>query len=224
MNYKVVIIDLDNTLIDFDYMEKCSLKHCLGSFGLPVTQEVINRYVTINQALWDGLELGQYKKSEILTLRFERLLNEFNLNGNPVDMNQTYLGGMANYLKMMDGASELLEYIKDKYTVVMMTNGVTSAQNAKLDKGHLRQYFDHILISDEVGSHKPNVKIFEHMMSLIGHFEKSEMIIIGDSLTSDMQGGINFKIDTCWYNPDKKDSDQKLTYTIEHLSDLLNIL
>jgi len=139
-------------------------------------------------------------------------------------MNKTYLSTMANYLKMMDGALEALDYVRDKYTVVMMTNGVTLAQNAKLDRGNLRQYFDHIIISDEVGCHKPDVKIFEHMMSLISHFEKSEMIIIGDSLTSDMQGGINYSIDTCWYNPSSKATNKELTYTIGHLNELFNIL
>ena len=103
----------------------------------------------------------------------------------------------------------------------MMTNGVTSSQNSKLDKGH---YFDHIIISDEVGSHKPDIAIFEHMESLIGPFDKSEMIIVGDSLTSDMTGGINYNIDTYWFNPKGLTSHLNITHEIRHLNELFEIL
>lgn len=224
MNYKVVILDLDNTLIDFDCMEINSLKNCLKSLKLPYDDEKISAYKEINQLLWDGLERGHYKKSEILLLRFEQFLERFDLKGNPEVMNKTYLLGLADYLTMTDGAQAVLDFVKDKYVTVMMTNGVTSAQNAKLDKGQLRPYFDYIIISDEVGAHKPDVKIFDYMINLIGPYEKSEIIIVGDSLTSDIQGGINYGIDTCWYNPRGKLTDKNITYDIKHLNELLELL
>lgn len=224
MNYKVVILDLDNTLIDFDYMEKCSLKNCLQAFDLPYDDETMDTYIKINQVLWEGLELGHYKKSEILTLRFEQFLNKFDFKGDPVAMNKTYLSGMANYIQMIEGAKTVLDFVKNKFVTVMITNGVTVAQNAKLDQAHLRPYFDHIIISDEVGAHKPTTEIFDHMTRLIGGYDKSDIIIVGDSLTSDIQGGINYGIDTCWYNPNEKTSDKKITYTIKHLNELLQIL
>ena len=224
MKYKVVILDLDNTLIDFDKMENASIIHCLKTHNLPFDDDKVEAYIKINKMLWEGLELGKYQKPEILTLRFEKWLTQFNLTGDPVSMNETFLAGIVDHLTMMESADKLLEYVKDKYIVVMMTNGVTTSQNAKLEKGQLRHYFDHIIISDEVGSHKPDSAIFEHMESLVGAYDKSEIIIVGDSLTSDIKGGINYRIDTCWFNPKGLRSDMNITHDIRHLNELFEIL
>lgn len=223
--YKVIILDLDNTLIDFDLMEKACLEATLKNHGLPYDNQALQAYIAINHKLWQGLEKGLYDKKTILTARFEKWLNHYNLSGDPVRLNEDYLSGMADHLVFIDGAKEVLDFVQDKYQVVMMTNGVLSAQEKKVQKGHLAKYFDHIIISDQVGFHKPQVEIYDYMMTLIGPVAKEDILMVGDSLSSDIQGGINFGIDTCWFNKDKKDFNRKMaTYEIVHLSQLIDIL
>jgi len=223
--YKLIILDLDNTLIDFDQMEIESLKACFQKHGLPCEENRILAYKAINERLWQGLEEGLYKKSEILTLRFEKWLNHYQLNGNPKELNEDYLGQMPSFTQFIDGAKDLLDFVKGKYKLIMMTNGVQKAQERKIDHIGIRDYFDHIIISDEVGYHKPSVEIFEHMMSLIGEIKKEEMIILGDSLSSDVKGGLNFSIDTCWFNKDKKNVvHNKAKYVISDLTEFVDLL
>lgn len=227
MKYKVIILDLDNTLIDFNAMELGSLNAALTSAGVEVTEDLINDYISINTEMWEGLEKGRYEKSEILIGRFEKLAKKYSLDLDPVEVNSSYLNGMADFLHFMPHAKEILEWVKESESIVaMITNGVLSAQEAKINAGNLDQYFDEIVISDAVGYHKPQVEIFDHLMDLIGSHQKRDMIIVGDSLTSDIQGGINYGIDTCWFNPygKKLDTDQHITYVIESLEELKEIL
>lgn len=226
MKYKVVILDLDNTLIDFDYMEVESLKHTLEHFNVTWTDEMIEDYILINQALWERLEKGEHTKEEILLLRFKTLADRYGMTIDPVQVNEMYLKGMKDHTMYMPHGKELLDAIKGKTCLVMLTNGVTIAQKGKVEKLGLDEYFDHIIISEAVKLHKPDVRIFEYMSKQIGMYDKEEMIIIGDSLTSDIQGGINYGIDTCWYNPKKKASISHVNadYTIQSLEELWQIL
>lgn len=223
--YKVIILDLDNTLIDFNHMEKESLKACLLKHGYEIHDQMIETYRAINKKLWEGLERGDYEKSEILTLRFKKWLSHHQLEGHPELLNKDFLDGLADHLIYMPGARALLEFLKGKYTTVLMTNGVYSSQQQKLDKGDMRGYFDHIIISDVIGYHKPQIGIFEHMMSLVGQYDKDEVMIIGDSLGSDILGGNNYGIHTCFYNPKNIEyNNYKATYEIQSFDELYQIL
>lgn len=223
--YQVIILDLDNTIVDFDKMELASLRACLKKHHLPYDDHKIEGYIAINKHLWEGLEKGEYKKKEILTLRFKKWLNQFDLLGDPDQLNQCFLDGMADHIHFMPGARALLDHIKDDYKVVMMTNGVYAAAQKKIDKSGIRDYFDCIIISDEIGFHKPQLEMFEYMEKRIGVHEKDKVIIIGDSLTSDIKGGNNYGIHTCWYNPKKLVNHiQRTTYEITNLRELLDIL
>lgn len=226
MNYKVVILDLDNTLIDFDYMEDRSLKAMLDHFNVSWDAKMVEDYKIINQNLWEGLEKGLYKKSEILIKRFDDLKNKYNLTYDSNNANDYYLSGMANYTKYLPYGLEILEKLSGKCTLVMLTNGVEEAQNKKIDKLGLRAYFDAIIISETVNLHKPDIKIFEYMSDQIGMTNKEEMIIIGDSISSDIQGGINYSIDTCYYNPQNKmiPNHINVQYEIASLEELTEIL
>lgn len=226
MKYKVIIIDLDNTLIDFDRMELCSLTETLKSFGEPVNDDIINSYIKINHELWEGLEKGDYTKSEILTMRFKTLFDFYNLPTDPALMNEKYLANMKNHIYMMDGAQAILDHVKGQEHIICMTNGVQSAQHAKMTTANLYPYFDHVIVSDVVGVHKPDIGIFHHMTTLIGEYPKNEMIIIGDSLTSDIRGGNNYGIKTVWYNPKGKvnKENESVDFEIKSLKELFDIL
>lgn len=226
MTYKIIIIDLDNTLIDFDHMELESLKESLSEMSIVYSEEMIKDYIKINHILWERLELGDYTKDEILTLRFEKLFKKYHIEASSATMNSIYLSNMKNHVMMMPGATELLEYVKGKATIICMTNGVQSAQHAKMTKANLYEYFDHVIVSDVVGIHKPDRGIFDHMMTLVDSCHNDEIVIIGDSLTSDIKGGNNFGIKTVWYNPNEKENQTsvKVDYEIKHLNELMLIL
>jgi 2-haloacid dehalogenase len=225
MKYKVIIIDLDNTLIDFDRMEVGSLTMSFDEFGIKWTKEMVDDYIDINNGLWAQLEKGNYSKEEILVLRFKELFRRYDIHIEASAMNKKYLSNMRYHVHLYDHAIEILESIQDA-TVVCMTNGVKSAQEAKFDEAKLYPYFDHIIISDEVGVHKPNVGIFEYMRQLVGDVSKEEMIIVGDSLTSDIKGGNNFGIKTVWFNPKGKSKFKgvHVDYEIKRLIELKEIL
>lgn len=222
--YDVLVLDLDNTLIDFDYMEIESLKACLKAHGYPCEKAHIDVYQKINKELWEGLEKGLYRKRDILTKRFEKWLEHFTLEGSPDTLNDYYLKGMSDYLRYMPGAKRFLERIQSHYVVVLMTNGVCQAQQKKLDKGQMRRYFDHVIISDDIGFHKPQVEIYDYMMTLIGSYDKQRMLMIGDSLGSDILGGQRFGIDTCYYNPKGQSHHAHPTYEIKHFKEMNDIL
>lgn len=226
MKYKVVILDLDNTLIDFDYMEVMSLKSTLEHYGIRWTQEMIKDYQIINQSLWEKLEQGAYSKEEILLKRFEILKNRYDLNYNSEQVNDRYLEGMADHTKYMPFGHELLVRLQGKCKLVMLTNGVEKAQSKKVEKLGLGEYFNEIIVSETVGLHKPDVRIFEYMEDKIGIYDKKDIIIIGDSLTSDIKGGMNYSIDTCFYNPKGKEIPDyiRVNYEISCLSELIDIL
>lgn len=226
MKYKVVIFDLDNTLIDFDQMEIGSFNETLQAQKISSSFNLFKTYQEINKELWQGLEQKKYKKEEILTLRFEKLFQSHKIKASAEKTSQMYLDNMVNHLTMIEGAYDILKALKGKVTLVCLTNGVLEAQRSKLEKSDLNSYFDTVIISDEVGHHKPEVEIFQHMMDKIGNFDKSEMIMIGDSLSSDIQGAVNFKIKSVWFNHLNKayDGPKIFDYEIKKLKSLENIL
>lgn len=226
MNYNLVIFDLDNTLLDFDKMELGSLSQSLEKHNIEATDNLINSYISINKDLWAGLESGTHSKAEILELRFEMLFEKYNLVGNPSLLNKDYLAGMSDHIHLIDHAEEILNHCLDKVKLVIVTNGVKSAQDTKMDKSGLNKYFSEVIISDVAGYHKPNVKIFDYLENKIGKIDKDKTMIIGDSLTSDIQGGINYGIDTCWFNPksDENTLGNQINYEIRSLNELYDIL
>lgn len=224
MKYRILIFDLDNTLIDFSYMEEMSLGANLKKHGLPHEEEHIKAYKIFNSICWDKLERGIYDKDTCVVKRFEMFLKAYELSGDARQINEDYLNSLPNYARWIDGAKELIEELYRDYYLIMMTNGVKRAQEQKIKNLGLDKYFKHIIISDDTGFSKPDIRIFEYMENLSGQKNKCEMLMIGDSLSSDILGGINYKIDTCWYNPKGKKSDLPFTYSIEYLGELRQIL
>ncbi len=226
MNYKLVIFDLDNTLLNFDKMELGSLKETLTENNLEISEKLINSYRAINTELWQALEKGEYTKKEILNLRFRRLFEMYDYNTSPEEFNTSYLRNLSNHCYLYDNVIEVLDYFKNRSKLVIMTNGVKDAQYDKMKKSGLDRYFEEVIISDIVGYHKPSIEIFSYLENRIGKHIKEETIIIGDSLSSDMKGGNNFGIKTCWFNPKllANNTDVVVDYEINSLKELFNIL
>lgn len=226
MNYDLIIFDLDNTLLDFDLMEVNSLSEVLKKNNIEPTNEIISIYKKINSKYWSELELGTHTKEVILVKRFEDFFLKLGYEIDPNKFNEDYLDTMENHIYLIDEAKEILEYSFQKSTLVIMTNGVKSAQKNKLKRMDFNKYFSEIIISDEVGYHKPSIEIFKYLENKIGVINKKRTIIVGDSLTSDIKGGNNFNITTCWFNKNKVLSNSNIhtDYEITELKELYNIL
>lgn len=225
---KVILWDVDGTLLDFEMAEKEAIRKCFEVFELgECTDEMIARYSVINRGYWERLERKEMTKPEILVKRFEDF---FKTEGIITDcaekFNSEYQVRLGDTICFCDDAYELVKELKSRVKQYAVTNGTKVAQDKKLDKSKLIDLFDDVFISEDVGFEKPDIKFFEHVWDVIGHYDSDEVIIVGDSLTSDMKGGNNAGIKCCWYNPKgmKNTNGVKLDYEIKKLQEIMGIL
>ncbi|MBR5438755.1 MAG: YjjG family noncanonical pyrimidine nucleotidase [Clostridia bacterium] len=228
MSYNVLLFDADNTLLDFDYAEHEAFKNANLKFNLPFTEELYAKYHVINDGWWKKYEKGLYKKEEIVVLRFKEYLELTGIEINPEEFNKAFLSNLANGVKTIDGAYEVLKTLKEDYnkTIYIVTNGVTKVQEKRLGSQPFMKYIDGIFVSEEMGYPKPELGFFINAQKKAGHAFKSDTLIIGDSLTSDIKGGNVIGIDTCWFNRNfapLKDGFN-VTYTITDLKQIIDIV
>ncbi len=226
MKYKIVLFDADQTLFDFKKCEAFALKACLAELGLRSDDECIETYSKINEALWKKLERGEIEKSKLVTERFVQFCDALSFDCDALQLSKRYRENLADQAFLFEGAVDILDALGTEARLFLVTNGLKSVQTGRLERSGIGKYFEEIFISEEVGAEKPDVKFFDAVKSRIDNFEDKEAIIIGDSLTSDIKGGINAGIDTCWYNPEGKEAprDMKITYIIKELSELKEII
>lgn len=223
---KYVLFDVDDTLLDFGKAEAAAIRKTFERIGIPVTEKLIRRYSEINAQQWSRFEKGEITRERLLTERFDILFSELGINV-PSEMAQAsyeYLLGIGHYF--VDGAEELLEALKDKYELYIVSNGNASVQDRRLKSAGIIPYFKDIFISERVGFNKPSAEFFEACFERIPGFEKDKAVIVGDRLSSDILGGINAGVSTCWFNPrgDAPDPDIPADYEIKHLSELPALL
>ena len=224
---KYVLFDVDDTLLDFGKAEAAAIRKTFERIGIPVTEELIRRYSEINALQWARLERGEISREQVLTGRFDILFSELGVHNIPSEMAQAsyeYLLGIGHYF--VDGAEALLEALKDKYELYIVSNGNASVQDRRLKSAGIIPYFRDIFISERVGFNKPSAEFFDACFERIPGFERDKAIIVGDRLSSDIQGGINAGVRTCWFNPkgEAPDPDIPADYEIKHLSELPALL
>jgi len=223
--YTTLYFDLDNTILDFTAAEYNAIRTLLKQHGLPSSDDIVSVYSAINQSWWERFEKGEIKKQEIFAGRFEDLLKKFNFLGNAQKMADDYFVLLSMGYDIISGAKEALTYLKEKgYTICITTNGVSSTQYRRIDGCGLKRYFDYVFVSEDAGHQKPEKEYFEYVMSNTPEKDKSKILVIGDSLSSDILGGINFGVDTCWLNPKHKQGMQKPTYEIADIMQICDIL
>lgn len=225
--YELVLIDADDTLFDYNKAEKYALEETLKRFNYEGNvAEVRSRYKDINQKLWLELEKCTVTKEELKKERFKRLFEELNLEYSVDHFSEYYLKKLGEGKFLIDGAEEICKYLSGKYIIVIVTNGIKEIQVSRLDKSSIKKYIDEIVVSEDIGVNKPDPYIFEYALNLVKHGNKKSVIMIGDSLTSDIQGGIKFGIDTCWLNlgNTKNESNIKPKYQIDTLKELYDII
>ena len=225
---KVILWDIDATLLDFLAAEKAAIDFCFKKFGLGTcTEEMLKRYSVINRRYWEMLEKGEMSKPEILVNRFKEFFESEGLASDCAEeFNATYQVALGDTICFRDNGYELVKKLKDQYKQYVVTNGTFIAQERKLKKSGIGELVEASFISDLIGYEKPAMEFFDHVFENIGHYEKDEVLIIGDSLTSDMQGGNNAGIICCWYNPNHLENtkDIKIDHEIDNLWQLEEIL
>ena len=202
MNYDFLLFDADNTLLDYDGAEKFALKSVFEQFSIEFNDNFLTEYQRINLAYWKKYEKGEITKANLQTARFKDLLKLLNFNNDPFEFNHFYIKNLGLCSKIMNGADEICQYFfSQKCGIYIVTNGITQTQHNRLNNSVLSKYIIKTFVSEETGFQKPQKQFFDYVFNHIKNFKKDKTIIIGDSLTSDIQGGINAGIATCWYNP-----------------------
>lgn len=225
---KAILWDIDGTLLDFLAAEKAAIRKCFEIFGLgECTDEMIKRYSAINKKYWECLERGEITKPQVLVGRFEEFFASENiLTDCAPEFNQEYQIRLGDTICFCDDSYELVRGLKGRIKQYAVTNGTKVAQDRKLKKSGLIDIFDDVFISEELGFEKPGIGFFEKVWEKIGDYESDEVVIVGDSLTSDMQGGNNAGILCCWYNPKGtiNNKELKIDYEIDNLQKIYEIL
>ncbi len=221
--YHTIIFDIDDTLMDFSISEHAALHNAFTEYEMPTGFiDMHDSYRAISRILWNDLELGKISLNELGVERFRRLFLEHGTDKDPQAFSSSYLRYLGNETHLMEGAIEALEGLTG-CRLAIMTNGFGDVQKARLQNSPIGSLFEEIIISEEAGFQKPDPGIFDYAFSKLGNPSKEHTIIVGDSLTSDIQGGINFGIDTVWFNPKGKANAGGITPTYE-IRDLLEVI
>lgn len=223
--YTTIYFDLDNTLLDFTATEKAAITQLLQLHNLPISDEIIKTYSKINQSWWERFEKGEIEKSQIFEGRFKTFLEFYGFKASSEKMSADYFGLLASGHDVIDGAEAVLKYVKNNgYTVCITTNGISKTQYRRIAESGLKRYFDYVFVSEQAGHQKPEKEYFDYVMANSPEKDKSKIIVIGDSQSSDILGGINFGVDTCWLNPKGQEAVNIPTYEIENILQIKNIL
>lgn len=204
-SYRYLLWDVDGTVLDFLAAENAAIRSLFVKYDFGVcTDEMLMKYSAINVKYWQALERGEMTKSEILIGRFLEFFESEGLDTSKAEtFNSEYQTALGDTIVFRDDAMTVLNAEKGRFILAAVTNGTLTAQKKKLRRSGLDRVFDYICISEQIGAEKPDPVFFERVFEKIGLTDKSEALIIGDSLTSDILGGIRAGIDTCWYNPDR---------------------
>lgn len=224
--YKYLLFDADNTLFDFNRCEFEAFKLMITETPLQYSRELYEKYHLINDGLWKDLEKGLTTRDELKVFRYKRLLESQGIyDGDYVKMARTYENYLGKQCFEIDGAFELLEKLYGEYEIYVITNGITAIQNDRFSRSRLTKYIKKIYISEQMGVSKPSTAFFEKVLSDIGDCDKSKYLVIGDSLTSDIDGAIASGLDSCWFNLFGGESAGRMpVYTINDLSEINLVL
>lgn len=226
MKYTIILFDLDGTLFDYDRAEETALVNTFAHFSIEFLPEYLDLYREINTALWKAYEQGRVSQSHIKVERFVQLAARIGTSVPGQELSRLYLRYLAGGTFLMDGAEDLIRRLKGRLRLALITNGLTAVQKPRLRKSALNGLFEAFFISEEIGFAKPDARIFSYSLEKLGHPERAEVLMVGDSLTSDIAGAAGFGIDTCWFNPTGIESagGARPTYTISRLAELIPIV
>jgi YjjG family noncanonical pyrimidine nucleotidase len=223
LRYRTLLFDLDHTLFDSDSAEALAFTHALGRSD---AAEILPAYRIINLAMWAAVEDGIMTAMQLRTARFEKLVTEQDLDHDPMQLADAFTWGLGNFGELYPGARQFLDALHGHHPMGLISNGLSEVQRARIERLHLARYFDSIVISSEVGCAKPGREIFDIAMKQLGSPDRDTAMIIGDSLSSDIRGGRNAGLATCWFNPHRapRPDDDIVDHDIARLDALLGLV
>ena len=220
-----LLLDLDDTILDFKKAERIAIGKTIGQFGLEPTEEVLSRYHVINKWHWEQLEKGTLTREEVLVNRFGVLFREFGLEIDATACARAYEQNLSVGHYFLPGAEETVDALSKRYRLFLVSNGTASVQKGRMTSANLYRFFETVFVSQEIGHTKPSRAYFDACFARIPGFDPQKAIIVGDSLSSDIQGGINAGIRTVWVNPDHKPCGNiRPDFEIEYLHQLPGLL
>ena len=227
--YTTVLFDADNTLLDFDKDEHCALLKVMELYGVPVTEENISTYIKINQGMWKAIERGEITKPELKRTRFKNFFEAINFrcDTDPFEVNEKYLSLLGEGGNTLEGAAELCRELKEKgYDLYIVTNGIEKTQRKRLKRSGLLPFFTDIFVSEAIGHQKPKREYFDYVLSHIAEKDMDKIILVGDSLTSDIKGAMNAGLKSVWLNLKGQalPEEYRPDYVIEDVRDVRGIL
>ncbi len=221
-----LFLDLDDTILDFHKAERIAISKTFRDFGISPTEEVLTRYSQINKNCWHKLELGEWTREQVLVRRFELLFAEHNIVCDGTQVARAYEKNLAIGHYFLPGAEEAVDALSKKYRLFLASNGTASVQQGRMTSANLYRFFEKVFVSQELGANKPAKEFFERATAQIPDYDPKKAMMVGDSLSSDILGGINAGMKTCWVNPKHLPADPAITadYQIEALSQLESLL
>ena len=221
-----LFLDLDDTILDFHKAERVAIAKTLDAFGAAPTDEVLSRYHAINKWHWEQLELGTMTRQQVLEGRFRMLFDELGLSADPSAVTAAYAENLSIGHWFLPGAEEALTELHGKYRLFLASNGTASVQKGRMTSANLYRFFEQVFVSQEIGHNKPSRAYFDACFARIPGFDPQKALMVGDSLTSDIKGGINAGIRTCWVNPSHAPANPEIPadYEIETLAYLPRLL
>lgn len=223
--YTALFLDIDNTFLNFDMAEAAAIRKVLSNYSLPFDDVTIRMYSFVNRKYWEAFERGDIPKSDIFTGRFKTLLEILGEERDYSKMSTDYFDALSEGSFKMENADEVLTYLREQgYKLYATTNGHADTQYRRIRNSGIEKYFDDIFVSETTGHQKPEKEYFDYVINNIDEKDISKMLVVGDSQSSDILGGINSGIDTCWFDLGKAKPIYKSEYTIKSLLDLKNIL
>lgn len=223
---KKVFFDLDDTILDFKKAEAVAVSKTLAEQGIEPTSKTVERYSEINASMWRRLEKGELTRAEVLVNRFAQLFVELGVDCSAAETKEKYEKNLSEGHFFINGAYELLENLSKKYDLYLVSNGTFVVQEGRLNSSGIKKFFKEIFISEKLGFVKPQKEFFNAVFEKILGFKNEDAIIIGDSLSSDIKGGNNAGIKTCWFNPKhfENNTDAIVDYEIHSLQEIYDIL
>lgn len=225
--FTTVLWDVDGTLLDFIYSQRYALTKCFQTIGREINEEILNRYSEINDSFWKRLELGEITKAELLPGRFVKLFEEYGIENVDVEaFRQEYQEALGSVFSYIDDSLNICKSLQGKVKQYVVTNGVTSTQMNKLKLSGFYDIMEELFISEQIGAPKPHKEYFDYCLAHVEEKDKSKILLVGDSLTSDIKGGVLAGIPTCWYRPEGavNNTEYKADYEISDLHMLYDIL
>jgi 2-haloacid dehalogenase len=226
MRYEFLLFDADGTLLDFHKGEFEAVREAMTEMGIIPTDDLVYAYSEINNSLWKKLERGEIEKEVLLYHRYELFCEKHGFIADAKAMARRYTMNLAELAYFLDGAEALCEKLSKKFRMYIVTNGVEYTQKNRYKISRLDRFFDGIFISGELGFEKPSREYFDKVANALPGFDKSRTVIVGDSISSDIKGGIGYGIDTVWYSPEGKNapSDMKITHISNSFDDIYEFL